>query len=70
MPTLVFSVMVPLLQGARNFIEEIGNQFLRTNESIGAPFVGFVSVPMIEGRLPPGKPAAAVRNPVGIVVAH
>src|SRR6185437_2739268 len=70
MPTLVFSAMLLLLQGARNFVEEIGNQLLGAHEPVRTPFVGFVTVPMVEGRLPPDKPAATVRNPVGIVVAH
>jgi hypothetical protein len=52
MPTLVFSVIVSLLQDERDFIEEIGNQLLGAYEPVGLPFVGFVTVPMIERRLP------------------
>jgi hypothetical protein len=62
--------MISLLQDARDLIEEIGNQLLSTYEPVWLPFVGFVTVPMIERRLSPDKPAATVRNAVGIVVTH
>src|SRR5260370_16954534 len=70
MPTLVFSVIVSSLQEGRYFIEEIGNHLVGAYEPVWLPFVGFVTVPMIERRLPTDKPAATVRTPVGIVVTH
>src|SRR5260370_41675765 len=70
MPTLVFSVIVSLLQDAGDFIEEIGNQLLGAYETVMLPFVGFVTEPMIERRLPTDKPAATVTTPVGIVLTH
>src|SRR5258708_4341420 len=70
MPILVFSAMVLLLQDARDLIEEIGNQRLGVHEPVGAALIGFVAVPMIEGHLPSDKPTSAMKNPVGVVIAH